>query len=77
MIYGSMVAHAYAGCVTYDGLSFLSSDLEENDIDSIEEVSFSLHASDSETKKRLWTTDEITVGRVPQQDATPNTEAGH
>lgn len=75
MIYGSMVAHAYAGCVTYDGLSFLSSDLEENDIDSIEEVSFSLHASDSETKKRLWTTDEITVGRVPQQDATPNTEA--
>lgn len=74
-VYGSLGANAYSGCVIYEELFFSSSAMEENDIDSIEEVSFSMRAFDRDTWKRLWATDEITVGRVPQQDAAPNTEA--
>lgn len=66
MVYGSMVAYAYSGCVTYEELDFLSSDMEENDIDSIEEVSFTMYAYNRENGK-LWTTDEIIVGRVPSE----------
>lgn len=73
-VYGSLGANAYSGCVIYEELFFSSSAMEENDIDSIEEVSFSMRAFNRDTGKRLWTTDEITVGRVPQQDAAPNTE---
>lgn len=66
MVYGSMVAYAYSGCVTYEELGFLSSDMEENDIDSIEEVSFTMYAYNRENGK-LWTTDEIIVGREPSE----------
>ena len=66
MVYGSMVAYAYSGCVTYEELDFLSSDMEENDIDSIEEVSFTMYAYNRENGK-LWTTDEIIVGQVPSE----------
>ena len=66
MVYGSMVAYAYSGCVTYEELDFLSSDMEENDIDSIEEVSFTMYAYNRENGK-LWTTDEIIVGWVPSE----------
>lgn len=66
MVYGSMVARAYAGCVTYSELDFSSSDMEENDIDSIEEVSFTMYAYNDENGK-LWTTGEITVGREPSE----------
>lgn len=63
MVYGSMVAYAYPGCVTYETVYFSSSDLEENDIETIEEVSLSLYAYDQDANKMLWESDEFTVGR--------------
>lgn len=66
MVYGSMVARAYSGCVTYSELDFSSSDMEENDIDSIEDVSLTMYAYNSDIGE-LWTTDEITVGREPSE----------
>lgn len=63
MVYGSMVAYAYSECVTYDRLEFSASDMEENDISKIEEVSFSLRAYDQETYRTIWETEEITLTR--------------
>lgn len=63
MVYGSMVAYAYPNCVTYERLDFSSSDLEDNDIESIEEVSLNLYGYDQDANKKVWTSDEFTVGR--------------
>lgn len=63
MVYGNMVAHAYPGCVTYETVDFSSSDLEENDIETIEEVSLSLYAYDQDANKKVWESEEFTVGR--------------
>lgn len=63
MVYGSMVAHAYPGCVTYETVDFSSSDLEENDIKTIEEVSLNLYAYDQDASKKVWESEEFTVGR--------------
>ena len=62
-IYGSMLAHAYPGCVCYEVADFSSSDLESNDIEMIEEVCFTLYAYDQETYETVWKSDEIIVGR--------------
>lgn len=72
MVYGSMVAHAYPHCVTYETLDFSTSDLEENDIDSIDEISVSFYGYDESINKKIWTTDEIVIGRSPSaSEVTP------
>lgn len=64
MIYGNMVAHAYPHCVTYENMDFSSSDMEENDIASIEEVCVTFYGYNQNTRKKVWTTDEIILGRT-------------
>lgn len=74
MVYGSMVAYAYPNCVTYEELDFSSSDMEENGIESIEEVSFTLWAYDDESNEKVWETEEITVGEFLDSVTEENNE---
>lgn len=69
MVYGSMVAHAYPNCVTYETLNFSTSDLEDNDIEVIEEVSLNLYGYDQDASKKVWTSEEFTVGRIASTDS--------
>lgn len=69
MIYGNMVAYAFPGCVTYATLDFSSSDLEKNDIEAIEEVSLNLYGYDQDASKKIWTSEEFTVGRTASIDS--------
>lgn len=61
MVYGNMATPAYAGTVSYGDIDFSGSDLEENDIDVIEEVCFTLWAYDGENYNTLWRSEELTV----------------
>lgn len=69
MVYGNMVANAYPNCVTYETVDFSSSDLEENDIETIEEVCITFYGYDQNAKKKVWTTDEIILGRTATTQA--------
>ena len=61
MVYANMSAPAYPGTVTYSDIDFSGSDLEENEISEIEEVSFKLWAYDGDNYTTLWRSEEITV----------------
>ena len=77
MVYGNMVAYAYPHCVTYETLDFLKSDLEVNDIDTIEEVSICFYGYDEDSNKKMWTSDEIKVGRSPFESIAVATDTEH
>lgn len=63
MVYGFLTVHAYSGCVAYETMDFSTSDMEENEIETIEEVGFTLRAYDPESYRTIWETDEIVITR--------------
>ena len=68
-LHGAMCARAFANSCLYDQATFLTKDMEANDITTIENVTIRLYACDSETYKTLWTTDEIELSRDYIEDS--------
>lgn len=66
---GAMCARAFANSCLYDQATFLTKDMEANDITTIENVTIRLYACDSKTYKTLWTTDEIELAREYSDDS--------
>lgn len=63
-IYGNMCARAFENSCIYDSVTFLTKDIEANDIKSIEDVTIRFYACDNKTFNTLWVTDEIELSRT-------------
>ena len=60
MLTGYLSATVYPGKMSIDDITLLSSELEENDISSIDEVSLSFHIFNSDSYDTIVDTDQIT-----------------